>query len=110
MTHRILPLAALTAVVAIAGLTGACTLRVVRGTRPATTEARAAAPFTKLESSFGIIVDLTVGQAPAITVEAPQDLLPIISTEVTGDTLRIKGTTDFVGTTPVTVHVATPDL
>jgi hypothetical protein len=110
MTQRILPLAALTAAVAIAGITGACTFRAVQGSGPVTTETRDAKAFTKLESSFGIIVDLTVGEAPSIAVEAPRDLLPIISTEISGDTLKIKGTTDFVGRSPVTVHVATPDL
>lgn len=110
MTHRVLPLAALTAVVAIAGITGACSFRAVQGTGPVKTETRNASAFTKLESSFGIVVDLTVGAAPAITVEAPENLLPIISTEIGGDTLRIKGTMDFVAPGPVTVHVATPDL
>lgn len=110
MTYRFLPVVALAGAAAIAGLTGACTVRAVHGTGPVTTETRDAKAFTKLESSFGIIVDLTVGEAPAITVEAPSDLLPIISTEISGDTLKIKGTTDFVGSSPVTVHVATPDL
>ena len=110
MTHRSRSVVALTAAVAIAGLAGACSFRAVQGTGPVKTETRAAAAFTKLESSFGIIVDLTVGEAPSLTVEAPADLLPIITTEISGDTLRIKGTKDFFGATPVTVHVATPDL
>ena len=110
MTHRLLPVAGITAVVAIAGLTGACANRAVQGTGPVKTEIRDATAFTKLESSFGIVIDLTVGEAPAITVEAPENLLPIISTEVRGDTLRITGTSDFFVATPVKVHVATPDL
>ena len=110
MTHRLLPVAAITALVAIAGVTGACSFRAVQGTGPVKTEIRNATAFTKLESSFGIVIDLTVGEAPAITVEAPENLLPIISTEVRGDTLRIAGTSDFFVTTPVKVHVATPDL
>ena len=110
MTHRVLPLAALTAVVAIAGLTGACSSIAVKGTGPIRTETRSAASFTKLESSFGVLVDLTVGPATSITVEAPEDLLAIVTTEVHGDELQIRGTTDFITVTPVKVHIATPDL
>jgi hypothetical protein len=110
MTYRLAPVALLVATVAIAGLTGACAFRPVQGTGPIKSEIRTASPFTKLDVSFGIQVDLTVGQQPAITVEAPADLLPIISTEISGDKLRIKGTTEFITRTPVKVHLATPDL
>src|SRR5262245_15689502 len=95
MTHRSAPIAGLFALVAVAGLVGACTSRAVTGTGPVTTETRAAAPFTKLEVSYGIVVDLQVGEQPAVAVEAPADLLPIISTEISGDKLRIRGTTDL---------------
>ncbi len=109
MTHRLLPVAGITAVVAIAGLTGACANRAVQGTARQDRDPRRHGVHEP-EFSFGIVIDLTVGEAPAITVEAPENLLPIISTEVRGDTLRITGTSDFFVATPVKVHVATPDL
>jgi hypothetical protein len=110
MIQRSGPTGLVAAALLAAAIAGACSLHVVSGTGPVRTETRPMTAFTKLEASFGMHVDLAVGPAPSLAVEAPEDLLPIITTQVKGDTLEIKGTTDFVTATPVTIHVSTPDL
>ncbi len=52
-------------------------------------EARPASNLQSLEVSGSIQVDVRVGGQPGLQVEADSNLLPLIRTEVRGDTLRI---------------------
>lgn len=82
----------------------------VEGTGPVVTETRDSRPFTTVEAGAGLHVVIQVGPPTSVTVEAQENLLSVIATEVSGDTLHVESTDDFASTEPVTVTVTTPTL
>jgi hypothetical protein len=102
-------------VIAVFLLTGACTTGEgpfggVVGEGAAERETREIDAFTRIDVSGGIEVELTVGEEPALEIEAQPNLLPIIATEVEGGTLRIDGRKSYTATRTVRVTVSTPSL
>jgi len=88
----------------------ACSLTGTAGSGAVVSETRQAEPFSRIEAGYGIGVDVQVGPAPSIKVEAQQNLLPIIETAVSGDTLKIRGTKEFESSSTPRVVVTTPTL
>jgi hypothetical protein len=100
---------AIIASVAVAIL-AACGVARTTGTGPVESETRAIQPFRKIEAGHGIGVTVRIGPAAAVEVQAQHELLPIIATDIDGDTLRIRGTTEFSASTTPQVVVVTPNL
>ena len=96
--------------IAVAILAAACGVARTNGTGPVESETRATQPFTKIEAGNGIGVSVRIGPAPAVEVRAQHSLLPIIATDIEGDTLRIRGTMEFSASTAPQVVVVTPNL
>lgn len=101
--------------VVVLGLLAACTATDnpfggVMGEGDTERETRAIDAFERIEAGGGIQVVLTVGEDPALVIEAQPNLLPIIVTEVEGDTLRIHGSESYTATRPIRVTVSTPTL
>ena len=85
--RAVLASALLVAVVAVsAGCFG------TRGVGGVTSETRQIGEFTSIDASAGIGVTVRIGPAEPLVVEAQENLLPIIRTEVDGATLKIDGT------------------
>jgi hypothetical protein len=82
----------------------------IQGEGPLVTEPRDSRPFTNVEAGAGIHVVIHVGPAASVVVEAQEDLLPVIATDVSGDTLHVESVDDFTSSEPVTVTVTTPVL
>jgi hypothetical protein len=61
----------------------------VRGSGHIITEARSVGAFSRVSASGVSIVNVTQGEPQSLTVEADDNILPLIETEVKGDTLRI---------------------
>jgi hypothetical protein len=91
-----------------------CTVRLgptVVGSGVLKTEARDVPPFTALRVDSSAAVHITVGgQTTEVTVEADDNLLPIITTEVRGDTLLISSEGSYQTRRNVKVTIATPGL
>jgi hypothetical protein len=98
------------ATLVLAAFTTGCALQGVPGEGPLTSEARAADGFTRIDVSHGINLAVRIGAVRSVEVQAQANLLPIIATEVSGDTIRIYGTKEFVASKPAVVTIVLPSL
>jgi len=98
-------------VVALALLT-ACNFMSpgVAGSGVAASEQRAVGAFEQVASDGSFAVEVEVGPAASVRVEADDNIIPLITTEVSGDTLEISSRRSFTSARPITVYVATPRL
>ncbi len=88
----------------------ACDTFGVMGDGTPTTETRNVGAFTRIDVSGGIAVTVHTGPAAPLSISAQPNIMPLIATDVVGDTLRIHGTKPFTATKTVEVTVTTPTL
>ena len=88
----------------------ACGLVGRAGEGPLTTETRQVTGFTRVDATNGIGVTVRIGQTTSVEVSAQANILPIIATDVEGNTLTIHGTAGFNTSTGVGVTVVMPAL
>ena len=74
------------------------------------TETRDVEDFDRVEVGGGIALEITVGEATSFEITAQPNLLPILSSDVSGGTLRVRGTDSYTATETVTVRVSSPEL
>lgn len=74
------------------------------------TETREVEDFDRVEVGGGIVLEVTVGEATSFEITAQPNLLPILSGDVNGGTLRIRGTDSYTATETVVVRLSTPEL
>jgi hypothetical protein len=101
-THSIL----LTILLVLMGVLAGC----VQGQGPVTSETREVGAFSRIEATAGIRIVVHIGPSEAVEVSAQENLLPVIATDLRGDTLRIEASEDFTTLEPVTVTVVVPAL
>lgn len=82
----------------------------VQGQGPVTSETREVGAFSRIEATSGIRVEVRIGPSEAVKVTAQENLLPVIATDLRGDTLGIEARKDFTTIEPVTVTVVVPAL
>ena len=109
MHQRTMGLVGVTALVLAAFITG-CGIRGVQGDGPLTSETRSTEGFTRIDVSHGINLAVRIGPVRSIEVQAQANLLPIIATQVSGDTIRIYGTKEFEASQPALVTIVMPSL
>lgn len=75
-------------------------------------EKRDVADFDSIETSGAITVEVVSQKGFNVSVEADQNILPYIKTEVDGDTLKIyrEGRFSFYGNSKVVVRIAMPEI
>lgn len=84
--------------------------QVIRGSGVAKTEQRTLAPFDRLDVAGSFDVTLVDGPGYKITVQADNDLLDAISSDVIDNELRISSLRSFVSRTSMKVTVESPPL
>jgi hypothetical protein len=99
----------MTALVLAVSLTG-CNVIGRAGEGPVKSELRTVTAFSKVEVSNGIRLAVQIGPTQSVEVRAQENILPVIATEVQGDTLRIHSTQGFTTSEGVTVTAVTPTL
>ncbi len=82
----------------------------VQGNGPVVSELRDVRPFSRLEVGSGIRVEATIDDTTGLAVRAQQNIMPLVTTEVSGTTLTVEARDDFTSAEPVTVVVSTPSL
>jgi hypothetical protein len=82
----------------------------VEGNGQSQLETRAVSSVGKLDINGPVRVEVRVGPAPSLQVEAESNLLPLVHTEVSGDTLRISVQGSFHSNSGLRVIYTTPQL
>jgi hypothetical protein len=106
--RRPLTVALLAMVIAAASM--GCNLFGLSGQGPVTTETRQVGAFTGVDADAGIAVNIRIGPAATVEVQAQANILPIIATDLQGDTLRIRSTQGYNTSEGVTVNIVVPSL
>ena len=81
-----------------------------QGDGVAARDQRAIGALAALDVSGSLPVEVRVGPAPSLVVEADSNLLPLIRTETQGDTLRIYSEKSLRSKTPLRIVYTTPRL
>ncbi len=82
----------------------------VQGSGTSKTETRSVRGFTKIDAGGAIAVEVSVGKDFAVEVQADDNLLSNIKTEVSGDTLKIYSSDRISPKTPVKIVVSMPEI
>lgn len=67
-------------------------------------------PFTSLSTEGAYQIEVVSQQAPGLEIEADDNILPLITTDVSGGVLRIKSTRSFSVNQPIVVKITTPNI
>lgn len=98
-----LPLA-VAATIVLAASSAGCTSGVT-GEGPIQSETRQTDAFTRIDVSGGISVSVLIGPAQPLEIRAQENILPVVATDVEGDTLRIHGTEGYTTSEGIEVEV-----
>ncbi len=82
----------------------------VKGSGNIKTETRDLPKFTKIDFGGAIEMDVTVQKSQNVEIETDDNILPLITTEVKGDTLYISNRQKISWHNPVRVRVSVEDL
>ena len=83
----------------------------VQGQKAVTSEDRTTTPFRQISVAVGMKVIVGTGSQTSVTLEAPPNLLPLITTEVQGDRLVVEAASPGVSSAePITLTVQMPEL
>jgi hypothetical protein len=66
--------------------------------------------FDRVEVGGGIVLDVTVGPETSVELQAQENLLPILRTEVSEGTLHVRNTESYAATEPVRLTVTAPRI
>ena len=82
----------------------------IQGSGTAKTETRNVAGFNKVDASGAVNVEISVQKDFSVTIEADDNLLANIKTEVSGDTLKIYSEDRISAKTRVNVRISMPAI
>jgi hypothetical protein len=84
--------------------------KTVEGNGIPARDTRAVAALTELDVGGSVIVEVRVGAAPSLLVEADSNLLPFIRTDTRGSTLHIDTEARLRSSTPIRITYTVPRL
>jgi hypothetical protein len=87
-----------------------CNPNAIRGSGVSKTESRAVASFSKIDLSGSGDVEVAVGPSQSVSVTTDDNILPIIETIVSGDTLSIGSEGSYNTKVGVKVNITVPAL
>lgn len=82
----------------------------VQGSGVRKTEKRDLGAFKSIETTGAYEIRITCQQPASFEIEADDNIVPLIRTEVRGDVLHISSDTGYRATKGITVRIAIPDL
>lgn len=92
------------------GLSGIKELSAVQGSGNAKTETRKADGFKRVDASGAVNVEIVSQKGFSVSVEADDNLIQNIKTEVSGDTLKIYSEDKISPKTQINVKVSMPEI
>jgi hypothetical protein len=87
-----------------------CGLNGINGSGVSKTESRAVAAFSKIDLSGSPEVEVTVGPETSVSITADDNILPLIETTVSGNTLSIDSKSSYSTHIGVKVKITAPTL
>jgi hypothetical protein len=101
--------------VSVVILSMACSISIgnqTTGSGDVITEKRSVGDFTGIDLSCSADVVIVQGKPLAVSIEGEDNILPLIETRVSGETLNIdaKSNSSFRTTRPLIVHITVPEL
>lgn len=82
----------------------------VRGSGNLVTEKREINDFSKIDAGGVFVLEISAGEEFGVEIEADDNLLPHIRTEVSNGTLEIERAKSFSSRNPVKVRISAPDI
>ena len=82
----------------------------VKGSGKAKTESRTVTAFSKVEVAGEGNVEITIGTTPSVEITTDDNLLPLITTKVDGDTLKIEQKKPLAPKAGVKIKIVTTSL
>ena len=82
----------------------------VKGSGKREVQKRDVQPFTSISSMGAFNIEVVAQKAQSLEIEGDDNILPLISTEVSNNTLRIKNVRGFSINEPVKIRISVPDL
>jgi len=82
----------------------------VKGSGNRQTQARQVAPFTSIETEGAFNIDVVCGKALRVEVEADDNLLPLITTEVSGNKLIVKPSRGYSSDEAPNIKISVPNI
>ena len=87
-----------------------CHIGGVRGSGVRKTEKRDLASFTSIETSGAFEVEVNCQKPASFEIEADENLLPIVQTEVRGGVLHVSTTKGYSSSGGIVLRITVPDL
>ena len=96
----------------VVSFTGGCMLHhdEVVGSGQRQREKREVEPFTSISTEGAYQVEVACQQALSLEIEADDNILPLITADVSGGVLRIKSKKGFSSKSPIIVKIGTPNI
>jgi hypothetical protein len=82
----------------------------IKGSGKRETQKRDVQAFTSISSQGAFNIEVVAQKSQGVEIEGDDNILPLITTEVSNNVLRIKSTKGFSVSEPVAIRVAVPDL
>jgi len=82
----------------------------VKGSGKRETQKRDVQGFTSISSQGAFNIEVVAQKSQSVEIEGDDNILPLITTEVSNNVLRIKSTKGFSVSEPVAIRIAVPDL
>ena len=82
----------------------------VKGSGKREVQKRDVASFTSISSMGAFNIEVVAQKTQSLEIEGDDNILPLISTEVSSNTLRIKNDQGFSVSEPIKIRISVPDL
>ena len=82
----------------------------VKGSGKRVTQKRDVAPFTAISTDGAFDIEVVCQKNQGLEIEADDNLLPLIETQVNGNTLRLRPTQNYSAQDPPKIRITVPNL
>ena len=82
----------------------------VKGSGNRQTQKREVAPFTSISSEGAFTIEVVCQKDLSLEVEGDDNVLPLVSTDVSGNVLRLKNSKSYSTSEPIVIRISVPNL
>ena len=82
----------------------------VKGSGKREVQKREVAPFTSISTEGAFTIEVVCQKDASVEIEGDDNILPLVSTEVRGNVLRISNTKSYSVNEPITFRISVPNL